>query len=190
MSLHKQKGMVLVVSLLLLLMLTLIAISAANQSGLQLRIASNSEQQNAAFQAAESGLALWTDEYFNASDNAAFPDDWTSQQIGSLQENRGTLFPTQCIPLWFCCKGGFYGSVHMAHISFIIKTKIMLMILWRLQSYFFGSCNGFSTDYHWDFCFLVPEFPVHGDQVFDVGRAGFVCFHGFVLRIRHLRNCF
>ena len=83
MSMHKQRGMVLVVSLLLLLMLTLIAISAANQSSLQLRIASNSEQQNAAFQAAESGIQLWTATYFDADDNAFFPNDWTSQQVGS-----------------------------------------------------------------------------------------------------------
>lgn len=80
MSMRKQNGMVLVVSLLLLLMLTLIAISAANQSSLQLRIASNSEQQNAAFQAAESGIQLWTANYFAANDNASFPADWTSRQ--------------------------------------------------------------------------------------------------------------
>jgi len=83
MSQQKQRGMVLVVSLLLLLMLTLIAISAANQSSLQLRIASNSEQQNAAFQAAESGLQMWTAQYFAAADNSSFPDEWTNQQIGT-----------------------------------------------------------------------------------------------------------
>ncbi|TXI35663.1 MAG: hypothetical protein E6Q69_01050 [Aquipseudomonas alcaligenes] len=113
MSLHKQKGMVLVVSLLLLLMLTLIAISAANQSGLQLRIASNSEQQNAAFQAAESGLALWTDEYFNASDNAAFPDDWTSQQIGTprtgFPAEHSTVVTTYSGP----CPGSGVGRVSL-----------------------------------------------------------------------------
>lgn len=60
----RQQGAVLVVSLLLLLLLTVIAITAANVSTLQLRMASNSQQQNIAFQAAESGLRLgqeWVD---------------------------------------------------------------------------------------------------------------------------------
>lgn len=69
----KQQGIVLLVSLVLLLMLTIIAITAASQSNLQLRIASNSEQRNAAFQAAESGLQHWTNAYFSGTDNAIFP---------------------------------------------------------------------------------------------------------------------
>ncbi len=63
-----QQGTVLLVSLLLLLMLTIIAITAASQSNLQLRIASNSQQQNIAFQAAESGLQRWANEYFSRPD--------------------------------------------------------------------------------------------------------------------------
>lgn len=63
-----QQGMVLLVSLILLLMLTIIAITAASQSNLQLRISSNSQQQNVAFQAAESGLQRWANEYFSRSD--------------------------------------------------------------------------------------------------------------------------
>jgi len=63
-----QQGTVLLVSLLLLLMLTIIAITAASQSNLQLRIASNAQQQNTAFQAAESGLQRWANEYFSRSD--------------------------------------------------------------------------------------------------------------------------
>lgn len=75
MKTHDQKGMVLLISMLLLLMLTLLAIAAANQSTLQLRIASNSEQQNASFQASESGLAHWTDDYFAAKDFLTDDDD-------------------------------------------------------------------------------------------------------------------
>ena len=71
MNMHKQRGVVLLVSLLLLLMLTLIAITAANQSSLQLRISSNSQEQNSAFQAAESGLIKWTDAYFQSSNYTA-----------------------------------------------------------------------------------------------------------------------
>lgn len=64
----KQEGMVLLVSLVLLLMLTIIAITAASQSNLQLRISSNSQQQNTAFQAAESGLQRWANDYFSRTD--------------------------------------------------------------------------------------------------------------------------
>lgn len=64
MNAHKQRGMVLLVSLILLLMLTLIAITASSQSTLQLRISSNSEQNNLAFQAAEAGIAAWVGTYF------------------------------------------------------------------------------------------------------------------------------
>lgn len=65
MNAHKQRGMVLLVSLILLLMLTLIAITASSQSTLQLRISSNSEQNNLAFQAAEAGIANWIGSYFS-----------------------------------------------------------------------------------------------------------------------------
>ncbi|MGE6528923.1 PilX N-terminal domain-containing pilus assembly protein [Pseudomonas sp. NPDC077382] len=63
-----QQGAVLLVSLSLLLLLTIIAITAASQANLQLRIASNSQQQNTAFQAAESGLQRWASEYFSRPD--------------------------------------------------------------------------------------------------------------------------
>ncbi|MDH1262347.1 MULTISPECIES: pilus assembly PilX family protein [unclassified Pseudomonas] len=69
----KQNGIVLLVSLVLLLMLTVIAITAASQSNLQLRISSNSEQKNGAFQAAESGIQRWTAQYFAMDNNNSFP---------------------------------------------------------------------------------------------------------------------
>lgn len=59
----QQTGMVLLVSLILLLLLTIIAITAASQATLQTRMAANSQQQNIAFQAAESGLSSWIKAY-------------------------------------------------------------------------------------------------------------------------------
>ncbi|WP_322980424.1 PilX N-terminal domain-containing pilus assembly protein [Pseudomonas sp. C11] len=73
----KQKGMVLLVSLILLLMLTLIAITASNQATLQLRISSNSEQRTMAFQAAEGGIANWVSSYFIEADNSKLPKSGT-----------------------------------------------------------------------------------------------------------------
>lgn len=58
---RQQQGVVLVVSLLLLLLLTILAITAARTSSLQQRMAGNAQEQNVAFQAAESGLARWLD---------------------------------------------------------------------------------------------------------------------------------
>ncbi|MBD9676891.1 hypothetical protein IB274_09315 [Pseudomonas sp. PDM18] len=58
-----QRGMALLVSLMLLLLLTVIAISAANMSSVQQRMAINSQNQNVAFQASESGLAAWITHY-------------------------------------------------------------------------------------------------------------------------------
>lgn len=61
--LNPQRGMALIVSLLLLLILTVLAISMATTSTLQQRIAGNSQQQNIAFQAAESGLNAWVKQF-------------------------------------------------------------------------------------------------------------------------------
>ncbi|MDN6871388.1 pilus assembly PilX family protein [Pseudomonas citronellolis] len=60
-----QSGMALLVSLILLLLLTIIAITAATRSSLQERMAANSQQQNVAFQAAESGIQGWIDSYLS-----------------------------------------------------------------------------------------------------------------------------
>ncbi|TLP77830.1 hypothetical protein FEA48_01150 [Pseudomonas nitroreducens] len=54
-----QRGMALIVSLMLLLILTVLAIAMASNSTLQQRISANAQQQNIAFQAAESGLQFW-----------------------------------------------------------------------------------------------------------------------------------
>jgi type II secretory pathway component PulK len=65
---HAQQGVVLLISLVMLLLLTIIAIAAASHANLQLRISSNSQLQNIAFQQAESGLQHWANLYFSSSD--------------------------------------------------------------------------------------------------------------------------
>lgn len=66
-----QGGMALIVSLLLLLILTVLAISMATTSTLQERIAGNAQQQNIAFQAAESGLNYWVAQFIQSSTTPA-----------------------------------------------------------------------------------------------------------------------
>ncbi len=91
---NRQQGMVLLVSLMLLLMLTIIAITAATQSNLQLRISSNSELQNVAFQAAESGLQQWTTAYFAANSSASFPAGWSKTAFGDNAQTSVTTIST------------------------------------------------------------------------------------------------
>jgi len=52
----KQRGATLLISLVLLLVLTILALVAARSASLQQRMASNLQQQNMAFQAAENGI--------------------------------------------------------------------------------------------------------------------------------------
>ncbi|NMY53099.1 PilX N-terminal domain-containing pilus assembly protein [Pseudomonas sp. WS 5011] len=84
---HRQKGIALLVSLVLLLLLTIIAITAASLSTLQLRMASNSQQQNIAFQAAESGLQAWIEE-LTESNNAIIDETRT---LGLANADSGTI---------------------------------------------------------------------------------------------------
>ena len=76
---QSQRGIALLVSLVLLLLLTIIAITASNQATLQQRMAANSQQQNNAFQAAESGLQAWTDQFRLAPAGfTAIPQNWST----------------------------------------------------------------------------------------------------------------
>ncbi len=54
--LHKQSGVVLVVSLIMLLLLTLIGLTGSQVTGMEEKMASNSRDQNLAFQSAEAAL--------------------------------------------------------------------------------------------------------------------------------------
>lgn len=82
---NRQNGMVLLVSLVLLLILTTIAITAASTSSLQVRMAANSQQQNIAFQAAESGLRAWLTQF------EANPEIKALTVTGNLQETAQTV---------------------------------------------------------------------------------------------------
>lgn len=73
----KQKGAVLLVSMVLLLMLTIMAITVASNSSLQQRMSANAQDQNVAFQAAETGWARWV-MWWEGSANAPTEADITA----------------------------------------------------------------------------------------------------------------
>lgn len=101
-NMNRQRGMVLLVSLILLLMLTLIAIAASSQSTLQVRISSNSEMRNGAFLAAEAGIAQWSRAFHeneSALDSATLPG---GQAYEIAQLNPGLLCTNSRIELTSC----------------------------------------------------------------------------------------
>lgn len=54
---HNQRGAVLIVALVLLTLLTFIAVTALNTSGMEEKMAGNTQESHRAFQTAETGLA-------------------------------------------------------------------------------------------------------------------------------------
>ncbi len=70
-NLARQSGAVLIVAMIILVILTLLGVTAMNTTSLQERIASNTQEQVHAFQAAETGLNLaFTDNLaYDISDN-------------------------------------------------------------------------------------------------------------------------
>lgn len=96
----KQTGVVLVMSLVMLTVLTLIGVTSMSSATLEMKVASNMQQHNVAFQAAQSRLAFasspddsnpinylvpildltdpttWVPQYCNASDGCLDGADW------------------------------------------------------------------------------------------------------------------
>ncbi len=69
-GLKKQSGVVLVMSLVMLAVLTLIGVSSMSSSTLEMKVASNMQQHNVAFQAAQARLA------FASADDTSNPIDY------------------------------------------------------------------------------------------------------------------
>jgi len=87
----KQRGATLLISLVLLLVLTILALAAGRSATLQQRMAGNLQQQNLAFQAAENGIQaailqlqdesnrpqLGTTKYLFSTNDTSLPSSWT-----------------------------------------------------------------------------------------------------------------
>jgi type IV pilus assembly protein PilX len=103
----RQQGAALVVGLILLLVLTLLAISGMTTASLELQMAGNEQYQERAFQAADAGIeqamaagVFNTNAQIGAYDNVAavspVPDRGTGRQITSCPEVAGAADGQQC----------------------------------------------------------------------------------------------
>lgn len=91
---NSQSGAALIVGLLLLLVLTLLAVSSVNTSSLELTMAGNSQMQENAFQAAETGIeqAMFTG-IFNPAN--LVPPAATAGTVTGSTETYSALISTQ-----------------------------------------------------------------------------------------------
>jgi type IV pilus assembly protein PilX len=110
----KQSGVVLVMALVMLAVLTLIGVSSMSSSTLEMKVSSNMQQHNVAFQAAQSRLAFAgaDDEsnpvdYLVAIDVTADPDTWPVQtcNAGDGCVNGGDWKATAEVKYLSCGKG-------------------------------------------------------------------------------------
>ena len=92
-----QKGAVLILALVMLTVLTLIGVSSMSSSSLELKLASNAQQHNIAFQAAQSRIA------FASADDPANPIDFLIQLDVS---DPSTWTVQYCNPAEGCIDGG------------------------------------------------------------------------------------
>jgi len=103
----RQQGAALVVGLILLLVLTLLAISGMTTASLELQMAGNEQYQERAFQAADAGIeqamaagVFNTNAQVGAYNNVAainpVPDRGTGQQITNCPEVAGAADGQQC----------------------------------------------------------------------------------------------
>lgn len=114
---HQQRGVALLVSLILLLLLTIIAITAATTSTLQQRMASNAQETNTAFQAAESGLAIWLN---NFTAETATPAGWQSTGAQAQYQVSSTVV-SSCIAGSLAVGAGFVFNCH--HVTSESRTS-------------------------------------------------------------------
>jgi type IV pilus assembly protein PilX len=103
----RQQGAALVVGLILLLVLTLLAISGMTTASLELQMAGNEQYQERAFQAADAGIEqAMSAGVFNTNSQVGFydnvaavnpiPDRGTGRQIGNCTEVAGAADGQQC----------------------------------------------------------------------------------------------
>ena len=77
---HRQEGAVLIIALMLLIVLTMLGISAIESTKLETKMAANTTNYNRAFQTAEAGLAEALDSYLVTANNIEEAFEGITQQ--------------------------------------------------------------------------------------------------------------
>jgi len=114
-SIQQQRGAVLVMALVMLTVLTLIGVSSMSSSTIELKVASNTQQHDIAFQAAQSiiDIAASPDSPLNTNNYQVFETD--SAAIGYEQNlyYTGTSGKSaaQAITVWVGCKSQIGSSL-------------------------------------------------------------------------------
>lgn len=83
----QQSGAVLIISLIMLLLLTMIGVSASQDSGMEEKMAGNSRDKNLAFQAAEAALDSAEQALFTAKTAGAMPTFNSTGSAGYYSSN-------------------------------------------------------------------------------------------------------
>ncbi len=94
----KQQGVILIISLVMLLLLTLIAVSGMQTTTLEEKIAGNKRNRNLAFQAAESALRE-AEQFIQGADTAFNPLKLSNGPFQGADCSNG-LCPTISSPIW------------------------------------------------------------------------------------------
>jgi type IV pilus assembly protein PilX len=84
---NKQKGAALVVGLVLMMVLTILAISTMRTATLELLMAGNAQYKERAFQLAETGLRDAARQIDNGTLNPVPSDDWIGSVTGSIDDS-------------------------------------------------------------------------------------------------------
>jgi len=114
-SINKQRGAVLVMSLVMLTVLTLIGVSSMNSSTIEMKVASNTQQHDIAFQAAQSiiDIAASPDSQLNTNNYQVFETD--SGQAGYEQylayAGSSGKSAASAITTWVGCKAQIGSSL-------------------------------------------------------------------------------
>ena len=114
-GLHQQQGAVLVMALVMLTVLTLIGVSSMNSSTIEMKVSSNTQQHDIAFQAAQGiiGIASSEDSPLNTNNYQVFETDDTQPgyeqnlaYTGSSGKSAATAATT-----WIGCKAQIGSSL-------------------------------------------------------------------------------
>jgi len=114
-SINKQRGAVLVMSLVMLTVLTLIGVSSMSSSTIEMKVSSNSQQHDIAFQAAQTiiDIAASPDSPVNTNNYQVFETD--SAEVGFEQNlaytGTGGKSAASAITTWVGCKAQIGSSL-------------------------------------------------------------------------------